>query len=304
PSPTASKVNHLYGVKAWKSWVRQQNKQRTQSEPPFAALSRPADLKEDILECNSVELSFALTRFVQEVRRPNGDAYSPDSIFYLCLGIQQGQYLFLQGRIENIFTDPLYGQFAGEITEMLRTWRPKFSPGGAVAASRVAESYLWECKQLGAYSPIVLLNTLLFFCTKHFGYTTLEQHRRLSFSNFTRCSKPCSRTGKSSYLLHRSSSTAPPRQETGWFSEHLRKRQTAEELEMHQNVANALQCPVRLYEFYLSRCPESVKKRTDVFYLQPEQNVHTHSCHWFTCQPLERSTLESMLTRILAVREV
>ncbi|CAF99041.1 unnamed protein product, partial [Tetraodon nigroviridis] len=175
--------------------------------------SRPADLKEDILECNSVELSFALTRFVQEVRRPNGDAYSPDSIFYLCLGIQQ--YLFLQGRIENIFTDPLYGQFAGEITEMLRTWRPKFSPGGAVAASRVAESYLWECKQLGAYSPIVLLNTLLFFCTKHFGYTTLEQHRRLSFSNFTRCSKPCSRTGKSSYLLHRSSSTAPPRQETG-----------------------------------------------------------------------------------------
>lgn len=26
----------------------------------------------------------------------------------------------------------------------------------------------------------------------------------------------------------------------------------------------------------LSNSPESVKKRTDVFYLQPEQNVHTH----------------------------
>lgn len=82
-------------------------------------------------------------------------------------------------------------------------------------SSRVAESYLWECKQLGAYSPIVLLNTLLFFCTKHFGYTTLEQHHRLAFANFTRCSKACSRAGKASYLLHRSSSTAPARQETG-----------------------------------------------------------------------------------------
>lgn len=29
-----------------------------------------------------------------------------------------------------------------------------------------------------------------------------------------------------------------------------------------------------------------------------------HSSHWFTSQPLERATLESMLTRILAVREV
>lgn len=108
PSPVVSKVNHLYGVKAWKSWVQQRSKEQTQSEPRFSFLSQcassfsdcstthkyyglvhPVDIKEDILECNSVELSFALTRFIQEVRRPNGDAYSPDSIFYLCLGIQQ-----------------------------------------------------------------------------------------------------------------------------------------------------------------------------------------------------------------------
>lgn len=175
PSPVAPKVNHLYGVNAWKSWVQQRSKEQTQSEPHFSFLSQrafsssgsltthkyyglvhPVDLKEDILECNSVELSFALTRFIREVRRPNGEAYSPDSIFYLCLGIQQvptrvasliytqnpwldscptvwclfGQYLFLQGRIENIFTDPLYNQFTVEITKMLRIWRPKLLPSG------------------------------------------------------------------------------------------------------------------------------------------------------------------------------
>lgn len=41
-----------------------------------------------------------------------------------------GQYLFMQGRIENIFTDPLYNQFTVEITDMLRLWRPKLSPSG------------------------------------------------------------------------------------------------------------------------------------------------------------------------------
>lgn len=87
--------------------------------------------------------------------------------------------------------------------------------------------------------------------------------------------------------------------------ERLRKRQTENEgdLEMMENVTNPLHCPVRLYEFYLSRwwdshtnkfaitaagmkteritffvhhSPESVKKKTNMFYLQPEQNVHTH----------------------------
>ena len=169
----------------------------------------------------------------------------------------------MKGRIENIFTDELYSQFATEISGMLQLWKPKllssgmindilqpglnvsqhavrqkalqheqvahqllqalwvsdslsrflFLPQGGVASSRVIESYLWECKQLGAYSPIVLLNTLLFFCTKNFRFTTLAQHQSLSFTNFTRCSKPCSRAGKVHYLRYQKSRTAPPRRE-------------------------------------------------------------------------------------------
>ena len=55
--------------------------------------------------------------------------------------------------------------------------------------SRVEEEYLWDCKQLGAYSPIVLLNTLLFFCCKYFGFSAVEQHRQLSFAHVMRCTK-------------------------------------------------------------------------------------------------------------------
>uniref|UniRef100_A0A3P8RPA7 TRASH domain-containing protein n=1 Tax=Amphiprion percula TaxID=161767 RepID=A0A3P8RPA7_AMPPE len=278
----ASKLNHLYGVKAWRSWVQQ---------PGLV------DVKEDILQCDSAELNFALSRFVKEVRRPNGETYSPDSVFYLCLGIQQ--YLFIKGRIENIFTDELYWQFASEITEMLRLWKPQLLPNGRAVSSRVEASYLWECKQLGAYSPIVLLNTLLFFFTKSFHFTTLEQHRCLSFSNLSRHTKPCSRAGEVLYLQFQRSTDEK-------MEPNFQIKGQAEDernLEMMENVTNPLQCPVRLYDFYLSRCPESVKRTDNFFYLQPEQNVNTHSSHWFTSQPLDSSTLQSMLTRILAVRE-
>ena len=33
---------------------------------------------------------------------------------------------------------------------------------------RIEEEHLWEAKQLGAHSPQVLLNTLIYFNTKYF----------------------------------------------------------------------------------------------------------------------------------------
>ncbi|KAM9354882.1 zinc finger MYM-type protein 4-like [Pholidichthys leucotaenia] len=273
-----STLNHIYGVKAWSSWVQQRSRQ----PPKF----NPVEVKEDILQCNSSELSLALSLFIREVRRPNGEEYSPDSIFYLCLGIQQ--YLFTKGRIENIFNDELYSQFAAEMSAMLRIWKPKLLPSGDVIPSRVEESYLWECKQLGAYSPIVLLNTLLFFCTKNFHLTTVEQHQRLTFSNFTRHFKPCNRAGKVYYLrLERGSDW----KEIDWLRQHQTENES--ELEMVENIANPLQCPVRLYEFYLSRCPDSAKKRGDLFYLQPEERVHTHRQEESSRSTTDLATVES-----------
>lgn len=116
----------------------------------FHLLENPLTIEEDILRCDSYQLSLALCRFIREVRRPNGESYSPDSTFYLCLGIQQVktskvtviyihiqsycsltgpwfvflQYLFMKGRIENIFTDQLYSHFASDIAEMLKQWKP------------------------------------------------------------------------------------------------------------------------------------------------------------------------------------
>lgn len=51
--------------------------------------SLAAWVKGNLLSLSPEELNEGLSQFVKEVCRPNGERYSPDSIFYLCLGIQQ-----------------------------------------------------------------------------------------------------------------------------------------------------------------------------------------------------------------------
>lgn len=52
-------------------------------------LAKSVKLKEDLLSHTTAELNYGLAHFVNEIRRPNGENYAPDSIYYLCLGIQE-----------------------------------------------------------------------------------------------------------------------------------------------------------------------------------------------------------------------
>ncbi|XP_062476698.1 zinc finger MYM-type protein 4 isoform X6 [Pezoporus occidentalis] len=294
-------LKYMYGVNAWKNWVQWKNAQEEQGDLKFSV--RPVKLKEDILSCTFAELSFGLCQFIQEVRRPNGEKYDPDSILYLCLGIQQ--YLFENGRIDNIFTEP-YSRFMIELTKLLKIWEPTILPNGYMF-SRIEEEHLWECKQLGAYSPIVLLNTLLFFNTKYFQLKNVSEHLKLSFAHVMRRTRTLKYNTKMTYLRF-----FPPFQKQEVESDKLsvgkRKRSEDEEIpaavEMAENSDNPLRCPVRLYEFYLSKCSESVKQRSDVFYLQPERSCVPNSPMWYSTLPIDPGTLDIMLTRILMVREV
>ncbi|XP_036203592.1 zinc finger MYM-type protein 4 isoform X4 [Myotis myotis] len=321
-------LKYMYGVNAWKNWVQWKNAKEEQgdlkcggiehassspcSDPLGSAQDHPLSqessepgcrvrsvkLKEDILSCTFAELSVGLCQFIQEVRRPNGEKYDPDSILYLCLGIQQ--YLFENGRIDNIFTEP-YSRFMIELTKLLKIWEPTILPNGYMF-SRIEEEHLWECKQLGAYSPIVLLNTLLFFNTKYFQLKNVTEHLKLSFAHVMRRTRILKYSTKMTYLRF-----FPPLQKPESEPDKLavgkRKRNEDDEVpvgvEMAENTDNPLRCPVRLYEFYLSKCSESVKQRNDVFYLQPERSCVPNSPMWYSTFPIDPGTLDTMLTRIL-----
>uniref|UniRef100_A0A8C2BRZ9 Si:ch211-173p18.3 n=1 Tax=Cyprinus carpio TaxID=7962 RepID=A0A8C2BRZ9_CYPCA len=297
PPNSLSKLQHEYGVKAWKKWVRWRSTQPNMESLKFG--SRSMTLKEDLLKCCTAELSYGLCKFISEVRRPNGEKYSPDSIFYLCLGIQQ--YLFENNRMENIFADVFYAKFCHEMSNILRGWKPTILPSGYVH-SRVEEYHLWDCKQLGAFSPGVLLNTLLYFFTKYFSYKTVEQHRRLSFGHIKRYSRGQA-NNKVSFLRF-----YPPKEDESTDGVPVKKKKKEGErqrvLKIRQNSENPLRCPVRLYEFYLSKCSPGIRHDTTQLYLSPERSCVPSSPTWFSTTSLSDEVLDSMLTRVLTVREL
>ncbi|XP_015855124.1 zinc finger MYM-type protein 3 isoform X6 [Peromyscus maniculatus bairdii] len=300
--PSCTALNYSYGVNAWKCWVQSKYANGETSKGDELRFGpKPMRIKEDILACSAAELNYGLAQFVREITRPNGERYEPDSIYYLCLGIQQ--YLLENNRMVNIFTDLYYLTFVQELNKSLSTWQPTLLPNNTVF-SRVEEEHLWECKQLGVYSPFVLLNTLMFFNTKFFGLQTAEEHMQLSFTNVVRQSRKCT-TPRGTTKVVSIRYYAPVRQRKGRDTgPGKRKREDETILEQRENRMNPLRCPVKFYEFYLSKCPESLRTRNDVFYLQPERSCIAESPLWYSVIPMDRSMLESMLNRILAVREI
>ncbi|KAL1455435.1 hypothetical protein WDU94_009526 [Cyamophila willieti] len=300
-------LKYTFGVNAWRQWVINKN---LELEKAAAAGNRKPNaiklFKPEILQLTADELNFSLCLFVKEVRKPNGTQYAPDTIYYLCLGIQQ--YLFESGRIDNIFTDPYYEKFTEALDEVCCKFSALYNDTQFIV-TRVEEEHLWESKQLGAHSPHVLLNTLMFFNTKHFNLITVEEHMQLSFSHImkhwkrnpgmgganiaTNCTKapPGSRNVLLRFYPPQSAIDAPG----------SRKKKVYEQQE---NEENPLRCPVRLYEFYLSKCPESVKTRNDVFYLLPERSCVPDSPVWYSTTPLNKEALMKMLHRIKMVKEI
>ncbi|XP_057228575.1 zinc finger MYM-type protein 3 isoform X2 [Malurus melanocephalus] len=301
--PSCTVLNYSYGVNAWKSWVQAKYAGGETSKGEELRFGpKPMRIKEDILACSAAELNYGLAQFVKEITRPNGERYEPDSIYYLCLGIQQ--YLLENNRMVNIFTDLYYLTFVQELNKSLSGWQPTILPNNTVF-SRVEEEHLWECKQLGVYSPFVLLNTLMFFNTKFFGLQTAEEHMQLSFTNVVRQSRKCTTArGMTKVVSIRYYAPAKQKKSRDGGSGKRKREEEAPMLEQRENRMNPLRCPVKFYEFYLSKCPESLRNRNDVFYLQPERSCIAESPLWYSVIPMDRSMLESMLNRILAVREV
>merc|ERR1712150_189910 len=74
--------------------------------------------------------------------------------------------------------------------------------------------------------------------------------------------------------------------------------------EQQENAENPLRCPVKLYEFYLSKCPEPSKTRSDVFYLIPERSCMPDALIWYSNAALPALSIDKMISRNLMVREV
>lgn len=181
--------------------------------------------------------------------------------------------------------------------EVLKDVQPRVTPLGYVLPSHVTEEMLWECKQLGAHSPSTLLTTLMFFNTKYFLLKTVDQHMKLAFSKVLRQTKksPSNPKDKSTSIRYLKA-----------LGIHQTGQKVTDDMyaEQTENPENPLRCPIKLYDFYLFKCPQSVKGRNDTFYLTPEPVVAPNSPIWYSVQPISREQMGQMLTRILVIREI
>lgn len=271
-------------VNAWQEWVQTKN-----AELEKSSLSGKRQLKlfkTNLMSMTPEELNYALCLFIKEVRQCDGTAPSPCRIYLLCLGIQQ--YLHEQGRQDNIFADPQYEMFIGCFHSIFSQAHDTSSE----SQEHIPEEVLWQARQLGDHSPAVLLNTLMYFNVKYFQLHTVDQHLQLTLADVTELEQESVEGGQPIKILR---STAASCQEQG------SKKVCCDQ---PQNLENPLRCPVKLYQLYLSKCPDNVKSQQGAYYMLPDRMCNYEAAVWYSSSPLGKDTISRMLTRFSVVEEV
>ncbi|CAH8542291.1 unnamed protein product [Schistosoma turkestanicum] len=283
PVLTSDANYHLkfsYGINAWRHWVQQ--KSASSADKPrstTAAMQQYSHLYADLLNMSDADLNIALSQFVREVRKPNNECYVADSIFYLCLGIQE--YLNENGRTVNLFGDPAFTGLSRALNEILANFQPRISPEGLLIC-RIEEEHLWEAKQLGSQSAEILLFTMLYYNTKHIGLRLGTVHRQLAFSQF--------QISETAVLCHLPGHV---------FGE---SDDSVTTLSLDANPQHPQRCPVKLYKAYFTRCPPELLDSDSVFYLSPL--YPPKSDLWFSTDPVRPNELQVILNRIKMVKEI
>ncbi|KAM9759526.1 transcriptional regulator QRICH1 isoform 1-T2 [Menidia menidia] len=286
------------GLEVWRLWSSRKNAELSKQETTkLAPIGRrqPMRFQEDLVSSAVAELNLALSLMTQEARGSEDEQFAPDVLYYVFLCIQK--YLSENGRVDDIFSDPYYTRFCESLHKILHDWRPSVHPLGYIIPSHVTEEMLWECKQLGAHSPATLLTTLMYFNTKYFRLITPEQHMKVAFSKVLRHTRKNPTNAKDKATSIRLLKVQ---------GQHNTGQKGTDDMyeEQIEDPENPLRCPIKLYDFYLFKCPQSVKGRNDAYYMTPEPVVAPNSPMWYSSQPLTSKQVEHMLARILVVREI
>ncbi|CAF2721732.1 unnamed protein product [Rotaria sp. Silwood2] len=289
------RLKWTYGVEAFQQWCTQRNRSilypSTATTPEDEAIAKQYLIKSDLLSyANGDELQHVMDVFIREVRRPTGHQYLPESIYYLCLGIQF--YLNLNNRQIDLF-DPLYAEFNSTLNKILVNYLPRVLTDSNTYVSLIDEDLLYDVHQLGTLTPWSLLTTLIYTNTKYFNLKTVESHMAISFANF----------GKYSQWVRLFTST-PQGQQMNYlrFYAHnpdLKSLANSPTVyEITEQINDPIRCPIKQYDFYVSKCPEQVRGTADVFYLRPITGQILESSLWFSNEPLSATIIDYILNRL------
>ena len=279
--PKKTQANTLWATKLWQEWACSRIKNISPDETGHA-------LDNDVVKMELADVSFWLQRFVLEVRKSNGDVYSPDSLYQLCCGIQRA--LREAGHDVNIFEQFQFAQcrsvIDGELKRLNATGNYIEKKKANVITTEMEER-LWEQGLLGDDSPQVLSKTLVFMIGFCFALRSGEEHRRLRHkpSQFQLVEIP----GSTPFLRYKEDMS-----KTNQAGLNHRKV-VPKEVIHYANTQNPKRCLVRLYQKYNSLCPHD--RPDNAFYLTPLV-IPRKDC-WFKKVPLGHCKLSEVVPSLM-----
>ena len=275
--PARTQVQTDWTVRMWTEWAQAINLKLLQEEQPFS-------IKFDELTLD--EMDFWLSRFVLEVRKANGDAYPPNSLYQLVCGLQRhlrnhGVKLF-----ENHALHGFRCTLDGEMKRLNATGK-YVNKKQAQPITPEQEDRLWELKLLGDHNPQVLLNTMVFQVGFYFALKSGNEHRRLRHSppQITLYEPP----GERSYLVYREDVS---KTNQGGLSSRKKK---PKEVYQYANMENPSRCFVQLYKLYRSKCPTD--RPASAFYLTPL--ARPKETVWYSKVPIGHNVLGKVVSDMM-----
>ena len=280
--PPATRRKMEWSERVWSAWCTKRSLENVPED------MRP-NFQEEIHKIGSVPLQWMLQRFVLEVRNEKGEHYPPDTLYGLCTSLQK--VVNVRGkRSEAFFASYEFQSFKDVLDSEMKRLRKQ----GLGAVRRQAhaltdseEERLWSSGVLGSSNPQQLLNTMFFMAGKHFALRSGDEHRSLRARNSQMAIGTDRETGRRFVEYNEDVSKS---NQGG-----LRHRKTSRKsVRAFDNPAEPERCFVRLFELYLSKCPE--QDRPDAFYLKAMPKPTAQQ--WYCRSPLGHNTLKGMFRSI------
>lgn len=218
------------------------------------------------------QLTTLLSKFIVEVRQPDGATYTPSKLFLLIAGVQS--YLTLRRGDEGVLLSPepfsvvrrlVDSQVRPAFTATLRPRRP-----GPASLTPDQEDLLWRCGALGDYSGTVLLHTLVYLNSRNFLIGCGHHHRRLRYAN-------------PQITLHEPT-TGPA------YLQYTADGQGAGRTKVvYADPACPSRCHVNIYRKYVEKCPHEGRDPL-AFYVAPKRV--RDAIVWFSLAPVGHNGLQ------------
>ena len=229
------------------------------------------------------ELNSTLCEFFAELRKANGDDYEPDSLRVMFSAIDRhlkSKSYPKSIREDNIFL-PCRQVWEGKARKLRSEGKGK-RPHRAQSLNAEEEEILWECGQLGTFTPESLTNTVFWLLIHHFGLRGRQQRHDMKMEDF------CFAKDNNGIEFITFSEGV-----TKTSGQGLNARPRLQKPKMFSTGGS--RCPVETFRLFMSRRPYDMINKGPV-YLQAMKNLS--GLIWYKRQPMGKDSINAIMKKM------